>query len=528
MTLVGFSTACDTAVRGYIPRKLSVIVSLLALLAVFAAPVESVAASINAAQNSVVQPSVLAPWKRVGEGIDYAEFYLPAPNHIYVARMERADPQVTIDSSIAQGALGSGLETVREMAARYDQAINFWDETWGARNQVVVAINGFFYDPETAIPFSGQVQSAWYAKRFDDRQSGSGFAWTLDQRAFIGGCVVHNRNRQIVNFMESGDALQFETINLPLEESGLAIYTPQFGANSPGLPGSVEVLVELSRPLMILPAPAMITGTVRTVLESPVGTPIPFDSIVLSAAGEAASKLRSLAIPGAQVGVSQELRHFQPDCRTPNPQSWEKTYAGIGVSFVFLRDGAIQRFEETAPILRSPRTAVAFNDRYIFFIVVDGRDPFQSLGMSMVELAVFARNTLGATWGAALDGGGSSTMVVNGRLKNHPNTEVDDPNVASGQVERAVANGLMMVVVQPRQQSGRFTAGLHVITLNTALVRLGPGTNYAAFANLQPGSVGVILNHPLNGVLAKGSYWWKVAIGDIEGWVSEDLLNPMQ
>ena len=42
-----------------------------------------------------------------------------------------------------------------------------------------------------------------------------------------------------------------------------------------------------------------------------------------------------------------------------------------------------------------------------------------SVGMSIHELAVFARDTLGATWGVAQDGGGSSTMVINGQVVNN-------------------------------------------------------------------------------------------------------------
>ena len=519
-------------------KLLQSLLASLCLTALFAAI--GIPLNQRAAAQAVSQPALPSPWQQVGEGIAYREFFLSTPNHLYVARLDRSNARATLDSSIAQGALGGGLETVREMAARYDQAINFWGEEWGARNQVVVAINGFFYNPETGFPQSGQVLSGWYARRFDDRQNGSGFAWTLDRQVFIGGCVTHPRGKQIITFLETGAEFQFEALNTPPaatqstppagDDPGLVIYTSQYGPATParGDPGSagkrVEVVVQLDRPLMIIPAPAMITGTVHAVWEGAGATPIPFDRIVLSAGGEIAARLRVQARPGSKVGISQELRHFEPDCRTPNPHSWVKTYAGIGASFVFLKDGVIQKFDETAPILRSPRTALAYNDRYIYFIVVDGRDALQSLGMSMVELAVFARNRLGAAWGAALDGGGSSTMIVNGTLKNRPNTEVDDPNIASGQIERAVANGLMMVVVEPAQHSSRFRPGDSVAVTLDALVRLGPGTNYSAFANLSAGSVGAILPHPLNGILAKGLNWWYVSIGGVEGWVSETLL----
>jgi hypothetical protein len=65
------------------------------------------------------------------------------------------------------------------------------------------------------------------------------------------------------------------------------------------------------------------------------------------------------------------------------------------------------------------RTAVAYNDQYIFFIVVDGRDDDHSKGMTIRQLAEFSKNTLGASYGIAQDGGGSSTMVVSGQVVNN-------------------------------------------------------------------------------------------------------------
>src|SRR5690606_33477166 len=55
----------------------------------------------------------------------------------------------------------------------------------------------------------------------------------------------------------------------------------------------------------------------------------------------------------------------------------------------------------------------------LFLVVVDGRQPDASVGMSLDELTwVFQR--LGATHAVNLDGGGSSAMVVQGRVVNSP------------------------------------------------------------------------------------------------------------
>ncbi len=62
-----------------------------------------------------------------------------------------------------------------------------------------------------------------------------------------------------------------------------------------------------------------------------------------------------------------------------------------------------------------PRTAIGYsrNGRYLYLVVVDGRQPFYSEGITLKELADLMVS-LGAQYAMNLDGGGSSTMVVQG------------------------------------------------------------------------------------------------------------------
>jgi hypothetical protein len=178
--------------------------------------------------------------------------------------------------------------------------------------------------------------------------------------------------------------------------------------------------------------------------------------------------------------------------------------------------------------------------------------------MSIHQLAVFARDTLRATSGVAQDGGGSSTMVINGQVINntycniytcmgnyHPTylpmvtrnsirgqyvlpTESDIISSPAG-VERAVANGMLMVIAQPAVYSTTFIPGDPVTTIVDIEVYLGPGTNYAAFSTVPSGTNGSIVEqmNGLNGVLAKLTYWWYVNLGGVVGWVPEGALaNP--
>lgn len=89
-----------------------------------------------------------------------------------------------------------------------------------------------------------------------------------------------------------------------------------------------------------------------------------------------------------------------------------------------------------------PRTAVGINKngRFLYLVVVDGRQPFYSEGATLAELAqILIRH--GAHMAMNLDGGGSSTMVVQGEdgLPLVLNSPVD--HYIPG-LERAVGNHL--------------------------------------------------------------------------------------
>jgi exopolysaccharide biosynthesis protein len=74
---------------------------------------------------------------------------------------------------------------------------------------------------------------------------------------------------------------------------------------------------------------------------------------------------------------------------------------------------------EVAPDLdgqeREPRTALGTNrnGRYLYLVVVDGRQPLYSDGATFTELAELLIDQ-GAFIAMSLDGGGSSTLVVEG------------------------------------------------------------------------------------------------------------------
>ena len=455
-------------------------------------------------------------WETLAAGIDYQEFRLPGPRRVFVARMDRSAENVILDTSIAQGTLAQGKETVSGMAERYDQAINNWGETWGNRNRVVVAINGSFHNLESGYPIGGMIHSGWYAVPYSNWESVSGFVWKQDRSAFIGECVNHESKNQLITNLYNGESRRINGINRAPEEHELVVFTPQFDRDSHQNETGVEVLVELTRPLGIVPQPEMILGIVREIREDEAPIPIPFDHIVVSGEGRSGIALLENFRVGEVVGLSLEITHLRENCRSSHPLDWTNAYASIGGGFIFLKDGEIQYFDDLGASNRHPRTAICYNDDFIYFVVVDGRNDSYSLGMSITQLATFCRDTLEATWGINQDGGGSSTMWVNGVVVNSP----------SDGSEREVANGVMMIVVEPMERSVTFWPGDRVIAQQTTNIYLGPG-NSAPITSVGKNMEGVILPHInyTNGIFAKGTHWWKVDFEGLVGWVVEDALE---
>ncbi|RPI33929.1 MAG: hypothetical protein EHM70_04515 [Chloroflexota bacterium] len=308
--------------------------------------------------NLIQDPS--SPWTPVGTGVDYQEFVLAGPVHAYVARMDRTNPNVILESTLAQGKLGGGYETVSDMAERYDQAINFWNSPLAARNNVVIAINGSFVEPDTGAPQSGQIQSGWYVKRFNDYGGGSGFAWKMDRSAFIGECVYHRPEKQLVTVLATGETIPITGINIPRKDNQLIVYTPQYDSDTNTDTSGVEILVEMAKPSQVIPLPRSTEGVVREIRDGLGSTPIPFDSIVLSAAASTREDLLSIVHIGDRIGISQEITSMERDCNTPSVNSWTKTYTSISGSFFFLKNGEIQSYtDDKGATDRHPRTAIA-------------------------------------------------------------------------------------------------------------------------------------------------------------------------
>jgi exopolysaccharide biosynthesis protein len=165
------------------------------------------------------------------------------------------------------------------------------------------------------------------------------------------------------------------------------------------------------------------------------GTPIPPDGIVLSAYGARRKEVQAMA-EGDSVKVL--LATLPRVARGAAPAmligGWPRILRdgkNVAVDAATL-EGTISGNAE----MRHPRTAVGFSrdSATLFLLTVDGRSE-NSGGMTLDELARTMRR-LGAWQAMNFDGGGSTTMVIEGAVANVPSDSTG---------ERAVGNALLVV-----------------------------------------------------------------------------------
>lgn len=480
-------------------------------------------------------------WEQVAPGIYYRYFrYENPPNDVFVTRMDRNSPDLIIDASLANGKIAqpgtkANVETIPSQLSRYDGAFGSWGfETGKYRYKVIAAINGCGFSKANGCPGSAMIINGAFIKRtFGPKKmesdSAMGFAYKMGKSPQAPGipCMGGNlslpadltKNR--ISFAD-GSWVAFNKINDQPQSDSIILYTHHYGGKTPAATGVTEIVVQMQNaaPLCIIPWPNFVSGNVIDIRKNSGGqTAIPFDCIVIAASG---SRIGDILAKIPQIGT--EVR-FSLEARDHTELDWTTMYCGIGPMWGVILRGGYKRQTQSESYHKAihPRTAVAFNSKYIYFIVVDGRSG-RSKGMTLSALADFCYQVLEATDAVNNDGGGSSIMWVNGKTMNKP----------SDGAPRGVANGLMMIQLQPKEVSNAFTAGQGVLTNtpgDTLNMRTGPGTQFHAFHALADQSPVTIVEHNLKGLRCQDmsgnpGYWWKARSADgVDGWVNGIYLK---
>lgn len=287
--------------------------------------------------------------------------------------------------------------------AEYSALKRTTTSTIAARKSASVAINGGYFAWQGAALGAVKVDGEWLRLPWKNRTA-IGFGPN-------GATVIDN--------LQGGAVAEVGGIRMPVAAlngfpvaDAVSILTPRFASSY--MLRANEAALEIENGKV---AARVTTGKAG----------IRADGWTLVAHGTATPLLQALAVgQPARFGVET------------SPNTWSQYPTILGAGPRLLRAGKVETTEvaeEFRPdvIRRGPRTAIGIDKAgNMLLVVVDGRQT-HSRGLTLPELAQWMLD-FGAVEAINLDGGGSTTLVINNQVMNSP----------SDGTERAVANAVLL------------------------------------------------------------------------------------
>lgn len=309
------------------------------------------------------------------------------PNRIYVLRMNPVR-RPTLDLALAGGVLPGFARTSR-MASSH---------------RAVAAVNGDFSLPggRPAHPFAE-----------DGFLHQTSFAYSHNVAVSHGEDAAYFRHptaRLSMLQRSSGDALRIDRWNQGEPTWGeVGAYTPSGGMLEPPPAYACSARLQPAGPRRWAPEEVGISRdyVVDRAACRRLRLPRKGGVVVAAQPGSPEALLIRSLVPGETVTLTWSF-------------GWAGVADTIGGYPLLLKDGQTVVTDCRVSICgRHPRTAIGVDgDGRLLLVVVDGRRR-RSVGLKIVQLAKLMRR-LGAVSALNLDGGGSSTMVVRGRIVNRP------------------------------------------------------------------------------------------------------------
>jgi len=357
---------------------------------------------LRIAKKKIKKPGASAGAGNADTYID-SRFIYPWLEHVYIETLMKHGPvrinmlrvdfnykDVAVKAALAQDSI-IGCETVSSMVKRY-----------GA----IAGINGTFFakdgDPLGMIIMNGKVVSTPVFRR-------SVFGITYDGKVKFGNPGYFGK---IV--FSNGTVYDVDGLNKYTNSEGVFLFTTEYAERT----GTIDTgdRIEIS----------VVRG--RVIGKSKANSIIPPDGYVISVKGTIHQEFESL-----ELWDRIELSLY-PDT------DWNDVVFAVQGGPCLVKEGKIkitakeERFRKDITQGRAPRTAIGFTRaNELILLVVDGRQK-TSAGMTLFELAEFMKNA-GCIDAINLDGGGSSTMVVEGEIVNTP----------SDLRERKVSNAILIL-----------------------------------------------------------------------------------
>ena len=355
-----------------------------------------------------------------GPGVTAAKYDIPElPLKVSVVEMDLTNPYIVMETCLG-GEKSVACETPVSMASRNNRP----------GHEVVGAVNGDFFmtspTNEVGLPLSGQVRNDELVLSSHNRAC---LVLDNDNRPYIDrltftGTVTSGETSFALNLV---NRMRYAYENIATNQSFL--FTRSYGpVTYDGSSSGKMVLLRPAGDPFRWNANGVEQCIIEDIFDAKGSTTIPDGKAILWLKGTYANYAQSLNV-GDELSVSFRL--------TLNNESQDINIHQLigGSNHIIMQNG--QFMEDWAE--RHPRTAIGFNadSTRLYFVVVDGRH-LTSTGVTLREMkGIF--DALGAVNAVNLDGGGSSCILVNDEVLNHPS---DGP-------VRAVGNGCLFVSTAP-------------------------------------------------------------------------------
>ena len=332
------------------------------------------------------------PSEEIADGISYKRIAKEGPLIIHILEV---DPhKVYIDLVLAKG-YPMQLQTVSEIAKQH-----------GA----IAAINsGFFREEgEYAGTASGalKVQGRWISTSEKIR---SAIGWTAKKNELLLDRISTKTWIRSPLF-----TFPVSSLNQPFSEDKAIVYKQPYFPSTLAK-GSLQEIITDSR------------NKVRNFLKT-VNNTIPVEGMVVAIGENYPNKLPPLSLKDKLSLSVDVVPYLQPSAA---PAWQDVDYLVGGAAMLISRgqcitDQSAENVRSSFLLHRHPRTAIGIlENAHWVFVVVEGRQPTTSVGMTMEELSTFMLE-LQCKDAINLDGGGSSTMFIQSQVVNA--TSGDDPH----------------------------------------------------------------------------------------------------
>lgn len=337
------------------------------------------------------------------------------------------------------------LETVRGGEglvgrARTTELAREWAERAGDGIEVVAAVNADFFIVATGEQLASQVTGGEVIKARASAAASGPDAFTHAQLLLDESGAPHILHAEYAgSVLAGGRHIALDAVNaLPGGYDGVVLLDSRWMRPFPfdSLPGEAATL------------PLRAAGAQRDTLLFVRDTAPGVGSIEAPGQGQATlvasgTAIARLALLAGTRDTLRVVHRFAPVGERVRTLVGGRPALLAAGTFLGNTDGSFPHVGHAFAVDRHPRTAVGISAdrRTVYLVTVDGRQE-ESVGMTLVELAELMV-ALGSVDVLNLDGGGSTTAVVGGRVVNSPS----DPGG-----ERTVGNAILLVrraVAQP-------------------------------------------------------------------------------